>query len=130
MPLDDEQEGGTANSWIQAVDRGGLTQVNEMTFKVFLAMEKELRKHLGKPGSFDLEQLYKFVMSDDDVLFYWAIVGGDLKLFADSYIRIRGFSCANAWMERFNSANTILINQFFFYCFFFTCTLISLNHFN
>ena len=31
--LDHEHEGGTAESWIQAVDRGGLTRVNEMTFQ-------------------------------------------------------------------------------------------------
>ena len=94
--------------------------MNEMTFQVLLAMEKELRKHLGKPGSFDLEQLCKLVMSDDDVSFFWAIVGGDwemeeskqlLKLVADLYIRIRGFSCANAWMEKFKSANKKVLQK-------------------
>ncbi len=75
--LDDEKEGGTANDWVDAIDRGGLTRVNEMTFQVFLAMELELRKHLTVKRCFDLEQICKFVVGNDDVLFYWSIVGGD-----------------------------------------------------
>ena len=49
--LDDERKGGTADSWVNAIDRGGPTHVNEMTFQVFLAMECELRKHLSKQNS-------------------------------------------------------------------------------
>ena len=75
--LDDEKEGGTANDWVDAIDRGGLTRVNEMTFQVFLAMELELRKHLTVKRCFDLEHICKFVVGNDDVLFYWSIVGGD-----------------------------------------------------
>ncbi len=76
--LDDEKEGGTANDWVDAIDRGGLTRVNEMTFQVFLAMELELRKHLTVKRCFDLEQICKFVVGNDDVLFIgrlWEEIG-------------------------------------------------------
>ncbi len=32
--LIDEKEGRTADDWVDAIDRGGLTRVNEMTFQV------------------------------------------------------------------------------------------------
>ena len=118
--LDDENEGGTADDWVDAIDRGGLTRVNEMTFQVFLAMELELRKHLRVKRCVDLEQICKFVVGDDDVLFYWSIVGGDweqeeskqlLKLVADLYITMRGFSFASAWVENYKSSTKTTLQK-------------------
>ena len=44
--LDDgDEEGGTAEEWLNLVDRGSLKHVNESTFQVMVAMELELRKH-------------------------------------------------------------------------------------
>ena len=42
----DEAEGGTADDWLKIIDRGGLTRVNEMTFQVFVVIERKLRAHL------------------------------------------------------------------------------------
>ena len=45
--LDDgDEEGGTAEEWLNLIDRGSLKRVNECTFQVMVAMELELRKHL------------------------------------------------------------------------------------
>ncbi len=33
--LDDENEGGTADDWVDAIDRGGLTRVNENDLRYF-----------------------------------------------------------------------------------------------
>ncbi len=118
--LDDEKEGGTADDWVDAIDRGGLTRVNEMTFQVFLAMELELRKHLSVKRCVDREQTCKFVVDDEEVLFYWSIVGGDweqeeseqlLKLVANLYITMRGFSYASAWVENFKSSTKTTLQK-------------------
>ncbi len=43
--LDDENEGGTADDWVDAIDRGGLTRVNEITSGISCHGKLELRKH-------------------------------------------------------------------------------------
>ena len=46
--LDDgDEESVPSAEWIDLLNRGGLTHVNELTFQVFLAMELEFRKHLS-----------------------------------------------------------------------------------
>ena len=40
--LDDD-----SSDWISAIDRGGLTKVNNDTYQLFVAMEMELRKQLA-----------------------------------------------------------------------------------
>ena len=37
---------GESDSWTNAIDRGGLNHVGNMTFLMFESMELELRKHL------------------------------------------------------------------------------------
>ena len=36
-----------SEDWIELIDRGGLTRINEIAFQVFLAVEIELRKYLN-----------------------------------------------------------------------------------
>ena len=43
---DGEEEEGTAEEWLNLIDRGGLKHISEGTFQAMLAMELELRKHL------------------------------------------------------------------------------------
>ncbi len=38
-------EGGTADDWVDAIDRGGLAGVNEMTSGISCHGKLELRKH-------------------------------------------------------------------------------------
>ena len=40
--LDDVDENEESTEWIQLINRGGLTLVNNTTFEVFVAMEYEL----------------------------------------------------------------------------------------
>lgn len=111
--LDDEDEGGTADEWIKAIDRGGLTRVNEMTFQV-LAIERRVRRHLKVDSChLDLENVCGEVLEDDDVLFHWSIVSGDweeeeaeqlLKQIVNLYVTIRGFAFAKAWVEQYKSS--------------------------
>ena len=44
--LDDgDEENSESKDWIELIDRGGLTHINDITFQLFQAMEQELRKH-------------------------------------------------------------------------------------
>ena len=42
---DEEQERGTED-WTNAVDKGGLWHINDMTYQLFYLIEKEVRLHL------------------------------------------------------------------------------------
>ena len=43
--LDDGDE-ETKQDWVQLINQGGLTHVNNTTFEMFVAMEYELRQHI------------------------------------------------------------------------------------
>ena len=110
----------TAEEWTELVDRGGLWHVCETIFHVFCVLEEEMRPHLGALCSetstaptFRTEFLEKLIASED-VQFYWCIAAADfnivdvdvhdalLRLIADLYLTVRGFSYASAWMESIN----------------------------
>ena len=111
--LDDEDEGGTADDWLKTIDRGGLMRVNEMTFQVFVAVERKVRKYLKVDSHhLDLGTICGDVLGDEDVLFYWSIVSSDwakeeaeqlLKMVVDLYVTIRGFAFASAWVEEYKA---------------------------
>ena len=102
-----------SQDWIKAIDRGGLTHVNDMTYQVFLGMELIVRRQLRGGQFIDRPKLQKEVCEDEDVLFYWSMVSGDwdeesqalLNLIVDLWITIRGFPYASAWMEQYKAAN-------------------------
>ena len=118
--LDDGDEvHSDTEEWLDLIDRGGLTRVNDVAFQAFLAMELELRKHLHlcPTPNFKTHVLTKIVESDD-LAFHWSVLAGDWeegdsqalqKLVVDLFVTIRGFSYASAWMEKFktDSAKTL-----------------------
>ena len=53
---DGEEKEGTAEEWLNLVDRGGLKHINESIFQAVLAMELELRRHLYTPAASKLTQ--------------------------------------------------------------------------
>ena len=71
--LDDEDDSLQAsNEWVESVDRGGLTRVNNVTFELFWTMEKTLRDIMStSPVSRVPENCIGKVMNDDDVQFIW-----------------------------------------------------------
>ena len=70
-----------SESWINAVDRGGLKHVGEMMFLMFESMELELRKHLTATSESTSteakEMMTKSVRENEDVLFFWSLVSAD-----------------------------------------------------
>ena len=106
--LDDE-----SNEWMNAVDRGGLKHVSNMTYMMFVSTELEFRRHLAtaeQAHAIDVDSVKKNIIENDDVQFYWCMVSANwtaevastlLDLLVDNYMKLRGHSTASAWLEKF-----------------------------
>ena len=102
-----------SNEWVKAVDRGGLTRVNNITYELFWTMEKTLRDIMSTtPVSRIPERCIDQVKSNDDVQFVWCLMSSDwaeasadalLEMIIAEWIKIRGFSYASAWVEKYKS---------------------------
>ena len=108
--LDDgDEEGGTAEEWLNLIDRGSLKHINESTFQVMVAMELELRKHLQsqKPPNF-VHKIMEHILKNENVQFHWSIVACDWEEEAEAllqqvvkvWVTMRGFSYASAWVVK------------------------------
>ena len=76
--LDDgDQEHDDSCQWIDAVDRGGLTDVNRGTYDCFVCLELELRIYLASAGVPNFKDVAEALKSSDDVQFFWALVAAD-----------------------------------------------------
>lgn len=102
--------------WTRKVNRGGLFEVNDETFRLFREIEIKMQWHLMEvlsrsvaiPGQKQL--IIDTVASDDDVQFLWALLSCDireedhaiilLKDILNLWLTIRGFSVAGAWVEQ------------------------------
>ena len=110
-----DEEHTDSEDWIELIDRGGLTRINDIAFQVFLAMEVELRKHLNSQCVPNFKMtITKKVLENEDVAFYWSILSADweerdsqdlLELVVNMFITIRGFSYASAWVEKYKTAS-------------------------
>lgn len=102
--------------WTDLVDRGGLTHVDDMLFDMFVAMEMEIRRHIGTSSetSSMRDRAIHGILNNDDVKFYWSMVAsGDwaetestlLRMIVNHWVTIRGFSYTGAFMERYKQKN-------------------------
>ena len=115
--LDDgDEEPSGSQDWVTLLlDRGGLTRINTNTLDVFLAMERELRKHISLDRAPDLaEHVNSSIINNEDVQFFWSIVSADwdersaavlLEMVVCQWVKIRGFSVASAWVEKYKAAH-------------------------
>ena len=72
---DDQQE---SKEWVEAVDHGGLTRINNITFKLFWEMEKALRTIVSaSPVSHIPEECNEMIKNNDDVKFIWWLMSSD-----------------------------------------------------
>ena len=111
----DDAKVDESEDWLEMVDRGGLCHVSNDTFEVFLAMEKELRKVLATNVIQQLDDTVKTELAESDgVQFIWYIICADweehisqylLKSMITEWVKIRGFSLAGAWVEKYKAAN-------------------------
>ena len=102
-----------SEEWLQAIDRGGLVHVNDMTYMLFTALEQALRPYLGSmqtSSELNIKEVSKLIRSDESVLFYWSILSVNweeeaadalLVMLVEHWITLRGFSSASALMEKY-----------------------------
>ena len=113
----DSSDEDRSTVWLKAIDRGGLCHVTDATFLVFQAMEMVVRNHLNKTHVSARKDTIINVMditSDEDVLFYWCMASTTsteavddkclLKMIAELWITVRGFSFVSGWMEEYKQA--------------------------
>ena len=105
-----------SEDWIHLLDRGGLTHIDSMTYGVFGSMELVARQIFARnPSQLGnvKDELCRKIASDEDVLFYWAIVSAGwgvedsnilLQEVVEQFVTTRGFSFASGWMERYKKA--------------------------
>ena len=105
--------------WCMLVDRGGLFEVNDTAYSLFLVIELKVRKQLiiifnggSTLGKEDRRQtITRAVAGDEDVQFYWTLLSVDitdeikatmlLSEMIGLWVTIRGFSIAKAWLEKY-----------------------------
>ena len=63
----------TSESWVKAVDRGGLVKITDSAFQFFCAVEYALRRHLNIDNTENMDtkfqsRVVKSLVSDDDIL--------------------------------------------------------------
>ena len=111
--LDDgEDKHVESHEWILSIDRGGLCHVNNTCYLLFQAMELEIRRHIQNDPTPNFLHVQISLMYNDDVLFYWSIIGCDweeeesaalLPMVVNLWITIRGFSYCSAWVEKYKA---------------------------
>ena len=93
------------------MDRGGLKHINDMVYTLFESMEIELRRLLhSSSGEIPKESTIETICVNEDVLFYWSIIGCNweeeaasslLHLVIEHWLTVRGFSFTSAFMENY-----------------------------
>ena len=98
-----------SQDWINATYRGGFVHINNDTYELFLAMEKELRNHLKSadpPTS--TKEVKDSISQAADVQYFWYLISSDweessakalLEMIINEWVTLRGFSYASAWVE-------------------------------
>ena len=123
-----EVEGSTSSllsytrEWVDKINRGGLFDVSDEAYYLFVAIELSMRKklmnHLKRsitlPESVEGKSaIVEFVTGDSDVQFHWLILSVDiedeqdsdelLKRIVELWLNIRGFSISKGWMEDYKA---------------------------
>ena len=112
LRCDDEvEEQDASSSWMAILDRGGLVHICNDLYRVFVAMELNIRGYLRIENASEMVlegRIVSSLLANEDVLFYWCIVCCEipedianvvLKYIAELWTIIRGFSFAKSFME-------------------------------
>ena len=81
---------------------------------MFVAMEQELRRHISTFAAPNFEMVTTAILENDDVKFIlWSVISADwdessglalLQMIVKEWVKIRGFSLASAWVEKYKVA--------------------------
>ena len=111
---------GPCEEWTDLLNCGGLWHVQENTHSFFLCLEEELRRLLPSllKETDKKEKFIETLSTNEDVLFYWLIVGADfeeddqrvhnelLRKRIELFLTVRGFSYASALLEKYEQKQT------------------------
>lgn len=106
------------SKWISLSNRGGLFEVNDISYLMFRDIELKVRKCLfsilGRTTTCDKETLIHSVSSDLNIQFYWSMLSVDIedeesaiKLLQEIiglWVTMRGFTIAGCWLEHYKQA--------------------------
>ena len=101
--------------WVTLVDRGGLIHVSDTMYMVFQSMELEFcQQFTVNTNETHKDVLLEKILTNEDLLSYWSMTSVNwvkeestelLKMIAEQWITIRGFSSASEFVEMFKKQN-------------------------
>ena len=108
----EESDKPSPSDWTRAINRGGLSFVNNPTYH---AMEMAIRPELTQQTAPSItagfkSEVIKKIHDSEDIAFYWSIVSAEwekevaeilLGMIAELWITVRGFGFARHWMEAY-----------------------------
>ena len=113
-----------SSRWTCIIDRGGLWHINDNLYRVFYAMEEEvrmyLRKNLHRQTTHNEPLLCDIVTSNENVLFHWCIAMAAchekatnilLKELAMQWITVRGFAYTSGWIEQYKQGKKTALQK-------------------
>ncbi|KAL5518083.1 hypothetical protein EMCRGX_G003761 [Ephydatia muelleri] len=110
IETDGENPASTAE-WLNAINRGGLFCINDVTFDLFVALEYEVRSHIH--AGQELGVVRSELQQSEDVLFHWSLIAATwddeeaaklMTMIVELWVTVRGFSLASAWIEQYKGA--------------------------
>ena len=121
--MNGSDKNGDGEEWINAINRGGLWQVNEEVFQTFLTIKELIREELClEKCTFDArkQQIIEKVVTNNDVLHQWLFCVPDaeesisnvlLKKAVELFVNIRGFAFASSCVELYKQANSKTLSK-------------------
>ena len=114
--------------WINKVNRGGLFQLNNSTFRFFVCIEKEVQlllpKHMAKSDGDSAvfkESIVKRIMHSEDVGWNWTLLSQCIDEESDAiellqeivtlWVTVRGYAITATWMETYKAATKNAITK-------------------
>ena len=108
--------------WTNILDRGGLFHINDNTYLLFCALEKELQQYLKVDraimGQNDTNEIVDTLISNNDVQFLWNSITGVhphinitssnqlLRDMVQLFVTIRGFAFAKSLLEAYKQVSS------------------------
>ena len=122
---DEEDEERGTEDWVNLIDRGGLWHISDKAYRLFYAIEEEVRCYLApeQAGQMDegtKEKILSGILNSDDVLFQWTMFGPELdnktgkellERIAKLYVTCRGFSFASSFVEKYKQENKTTLQK-------------------
>ena len=115
--LNGSDKSGDGEEWINAINRGGLWQVNDDVFQTFMIIEEIVRKELRLEKCIyetKKAQIIEKVLTNKDLLHQWSFCMFDagehvsnaiLHKVVELYITIRGFAFASSCVELYEQSS-------------------------